>query len=296
MTLTAPLVSIICDTYNHRSFIRQCIDGFLGQKTDFPFEILIHDDASTDETTEIIREYEKKHPEIIKAIYQDLNQYSRGDKIWTRFQFPRAMGKYIALCEGDDYWTDPLKLQKQVSLLESNKNLSACFTNAEIINEIDNTRKVFLDGLSEGIVPRERLVQRGGAFYPTASILFPKDCFDLNAFQKIHELAGDTLLIITLAMKGDVYFLNEKTCVYRIWHGGVYSSMRDDIEKRVSLKKKTVAGLKRLYGMSERSFRKLLKDRISKESLFVLRNDNPFRNLARIFDLKPKDFLRLVFK
>lgn len=292
--MTTPLVSIICDTYNHQSFIGQCIDGFLSQKADFPFEILIHDDASTDGTTEIIREYEKKFPEIIKAIYQDLNQYSRGDKIWIRFQFPRAMGKYIALCEGDDYWTDPLKLQKQVSLMESNKNLSACITNAEIINEIDNNRKIFLQGLEEGIVPPARLVQRGGAFYPTASILFQKEFFDFNAFERIHELAGDTLLIITLAMKGDVYFMNEKTCVYRVWHGGVYSSMRDDIEKRVYLKKKAVAGLKKLYGMSERSFRKLLKDKISKESLFILRNENPFKNLSCLTDLNLKDFLRLV--
>ena len=84
------------------------------QKTDFPFEILIHDDASTDGTADIIREYEAKYPDIIKPIYQTENQYSKGIKVSQVYQFPRAKGKYIALCEGDDYWTDPYKLQKQV--------------------------------------------------------------------------------------------------------------------------------------------------------------------------------------
>ena len=105
-----PLVSISCIAYNHESYIRQCLDGFLMQKTTFSFEILIHDDASTDNTTDIIREYERKYPDIIKPIYQKENQYSKGIPISATFNWPRAKGKYIAMCEGDDYWTDPLKI------------------------------------------------------------------------------------------------------------------------------------------------------------------------------------------
>ena len=104
-----PLLSICCVTYNHESFISQCLDGFLMQQTDFPFEILIHDDASADGTANIIMEYEAKYPDLIKPIYQTENQFSKGIKISVTFNFPRAKGKYIALCEGDDYWTDPLK-------------------------------------------------------------------------------------------------------------------------------------------------------------------------------------------
>lgn len=119
MKNTEPLVSIDCITYNHEAFISEAIESFLMQKTDFTFEVLIHDDASTDQTANIIRKYEKKHPDIIKPIYQKENQYSQDVEISRQFQFPRARGKYIAFCEGDDYWTDPYKLQKQVDFLEA---------------------------------------------------------------------------------------------------------------------------------------------------------------------------------
>src|SRR5690554_2985712 len=95
-----PLVSISTITFNHAPYIRQCLDGFLMQKTDFAFEVLIHDDASTDGTEEIIREYEAKYPDIIKPLYEIENQYSKGRSGSRTFNFPRAKGKYIALCEG----------------------------------------------------------------------------------------------------------------------------------------------------------------------------------------------------
>ena len=117
--MEAPLVSICCLTYNHVPFIRKCLDGFLMQQTDFPIEILIHDDCSTDGTTEIIRQYEAKYPELIFPLYEEENQYSRGGAgKMDLYNYRRARGKYIAYCEGDDYWTDPLKLQKQVDFLE----------------------------------------------------------------------------------------------------------------------------------------------------------------------------------
>ena len=128
-------VSISCLAYNHEPYISKCLDGFIMQKTDFPFEVLIHDDASTDRTADIIREYEAKYPDIIKPIYQTENKYSKGIGITKTYQFPRAKGKYIAMCEGDDYWTDPLKLQKQVDFLEKNEEYSACFHDIEIVNK-----------------------------------------------------------------------------------------------------------------------------------------------------------------
>lgn len=121
-----PLVSICCITYNHEPYIEDALEGFLIQETDFPFEILIHDDASTDRTAEIIREYEAKYPTLIKPIYQTENQYSKGMRINPIFNYPRAHGKYIATCEGDDYWTDLFKLKKQVCFLENNPTYSMC--------------------------------------------------------------------------------------------------------------------------------------------------------------------------
>lgn len=114
MNFDHPLVSISCITYNHAPYIRECLDGFLMQKTAFAYEVLIHDDASTDGTEEIIREYEAKYPEKIKPLYEKENQWVKVRRGSAVFNFPRVRGKYIALCEGDDYYAGPAKLNKQV--------------------------------------------------------------------------------------------------------------------------------------------------------------------------------------
>ena len=130
-----PLVSISCITYNHEPYIVQALDGFLMQKTSFPFEVLVHDDASTYRTADIIREYEKKFPEIIKPLYEEENQWIKGRRGSAEFNFPRAKGKYIALCEGDDYWIDENKLQMQVDFLEKNPEYGMCYTNFNLVSE-----------------------------------------------------------------------------------------------------------------------------------------------------------------
>ena len=133
-----PLVSVCCLVYNHAPFLRECFDGFVMQKTNFPMEILVHDDASTDGSQEIIKEYTAKYPNLFKPIYQTENQYSKGRSISVTYQYPRAKGKYIALCEGDDYWTDPYKLQKQVDFLEQNEKFSICFHDVKIYDQQKN--------------------------------------------------------------------------------------------------------------------------------------------------------------
>ena len=120
------MVSILCNVYNHGKYLRDALEGFVMQQTTFPFEVLVHDDASPDNSAEIIREYEEKYPEIIKPIYQTENQYSKGVRINEVFHLPRIKGKYVAACEGDDYWTDPLKLQKQYDFMEANPDYSMC--------------------------------------------------------------------------------------------------------------------------------------------------------------------------
>lgn len=117
-----PVVSIICLTYNHAPYIRECLDGFMMQETDFTFEVIIHDDASTDGATDIVKEYAAIYPDIIKPIIQTENQYSKHNdfNVIMKLCLDRCGGKYIAFCEGDDYWIDPLKLQKQVDFLKNN--------------------------------------------------------------------------------------------------------------------------------------------------------------------------------
>ena len=143
-----PLVSIICSTYNHGLYISQCLDGFLMQKTNFPFEILIHDDASTDNTPDIIREYEHNHPQVIRPIYQKENKYSKKEDIFAKYQCSRVRGKYIAICEGDDYWIDPLKLQKQIDFLEKNPDYGMIYTTSKVYNQKEGK-------IEEDIIGRE---------------------------------------------------------------------------------------------------------------------------------------------
>ena len=130
-----PLVSILCATFNQEKYIAQTIEGFLMQKADFPIEIIIHDDASTDGTADIVRKYEAEHPDLIKGIYQTENQYSKKVPIWDKFIYPEAKGKYIAECEGDDYWTDPNKLQMQFNFLEGHEDYVAIGHNVRIVDD-----------------------------------------------------------------------------------------------------------------------------------------------------------------
>lgn len=151
---TLPIVHTRTMTFMHEKYIRECIEGILMQKTTFPVQVLIHDDASTDGTVDILREYEHKYPHLIKVFYQKENSYSKPDKYERRAEFRKwRIGKYEAMCEGDDYWTDPLKLQKQVDFLEANPHCSFCFHSSMIryinrgieyvVHDYGNSNKVF---------------------------------------------------------------------------------------------------------------------------------------------------------
>ena len=128
-----PLVSICCLTYNHEKYIKEALDSFLAQKTNFQFEIVIHDDVSTDQTTNIIKEYQKKFANI-QILLPKENIDSKGEKIYPSL-FEEAKGKYIALCDGDDYWIDPLKLQKQFDFMEQHPNCSLITTDALLLDD-----------------------------------------------------------------------------------------------------------------------------------------------------------------
>ena len=173
------IVSIICNTYNHEKYIRKCLEGFIMQKTEFKYEVLIHDDASTDRTPIIIREYEEKYPEIIKPIYQIENQYSKGVSITRTFQISRASGKYIAFCEGDDYWIDSHKLQKQVDILEKYQEVDMCAHAAYVYKDKKHINNVCPSN-ANGVLPVENIIYGGGAYLATASLLYRRSIYELH--------------------------------------------------------------------------------------------------------------------
>jgi len=268
------LVSISCITYNHGPFIKDCIEGFLMQKTSFNFEILIHDDASTDDTVDIIKLYRKKYPDLIKPIFQKENQYSKGQRgMNMKFNFPRAQGKYIALCEGDDYWTDPLKLQKQVDFLEKNCSYVACFTNAKDIDEIWGKEIKYYEFEENKVYNSKDVIENGGGLFPTASLVFRNEIKVWPDWMFNHK-SGDRALGLMLADIGEFYLLNETTSVYRRHDGGIHSSIRENISKRTEVMKDNIILLNEFNLYTFKKYDKVIKTTISKIVLKIFSINN----------------------
>lgn len=220
-----PLVSVITLAYNHKDYIRTCLEGILMQKTSFNFELIIHDDASTDGTAEIIREYESKYPDIVKPIYQLENQYSRGVSIGKTFLYPRAKGQYIAECEGDDYWTDPLKLQKQVDIFRADNEVGFVYTAFKLVNKegafMQNTYSVNkqLSRSKTGYIFPSLLRNN---FPQTLTVMFKKELMcDLNEY---YSYSYDWPLFIHICGKSKAVFLKDFTGCYRVNPNGIMAS------------------------------------------------------------------------
>lgn len=215
--MNTPLVSVCCITYNHAQFIRKCLDGFLMQQTDFPIEILIHDDCSTDGTTEIIREYEAKYPNLIFPLYEEENQYQQGKAGEIDFyNYRRARGKYIAYCEGDDYWIDPLKLQKQVDFLESHKDYDLVHTH----RRIEMRGKFYDTPIISYIETKETLLQT--CSIATCTVMFGAKIFNSikDEYQSLvtrNKLPmSDYPLWLLIAEKSKIGYLPDATANYRM--------------------------------------------------------------------------------
>lgn len=228
------LVSICCITYNHGPFIRQCLDGFMMQKTDFSFEVLIHDDASTDGTTEIIKEYEARYPDVIKPIYEEENQWVKGRRGSAVFNFPRARGKYIALCEGDDYWTDPLKLQKQVDFLEKNKEYVLCSHNYNNYNEDTQLFTPNKSMSGDYAFSLNNLVEGLWLCHPL-TVVFRSAAFNLNEYSK-YKYSIDAVLFYYLLKSGRGYYIGSDMAVYRSHRGGVWSMQSLDKQRDIEFR------------------------------------------------------------
>lgn len=212
-----PLLSIECLTYNHEKYISQALDGFLMQETTFPFEIIVHDDASTDSTAEIVREYEKRFPLIVKPIYQTENQWSKHDGSISRILCSTFKGKYIASCEGDDYWIDSEKLQKQVTFLEQNPDYGMCYSKAKKYLQTTNQylNKLFGNSLCEF----EQLLYRGNCI-PTLTTCYKKDLYFKYRREIVpenkHWSMGDYPLWLFISMNSKIKFFDTEMSVYRV--------------------------------------------------------------------------------
>ena len=231
------MVSIQCLVYNHEPYIRQCLDGFVAQKTNFRFEAIVHDDASTDGSAGIIKEYAEKYPDIIKPVLESENQYKKHDGSLRKIVMEHLKGKYIALCEGDDYWIDPMKLQKQVNYMEAHPECTMTCNRTKLFSELQkkDVGENFCYDASR-IVEVKDIIQRGGLFISTCSIMYRKSVMDdyPDYCRQCH--VGDYPLQIYAAMKGKVYYFNDIMSVYRVENSASWIGQRKaiDIEKRIS--------------------------------------------------------------
>lgn len=240
MSYTLPLVAIHCLVYNHEPYLRDCLEGFVMQQTDFPFVAIVHDDASTDGSAAVIREYEERYPQMFIPIYEHQNVYLKGGLAAINEIMNAAIdatgAKYVAMCEGDDYWTDPLKLQKQVDYMETHSDCVICshkfkkrYMNNELIENMDYS----------SIFPNESVVgcnftleQIYEKFYlQTLCVLYRRSALDEKRYVA-HRIVRDNLLFLEIMRNGGRgYIFNSYDGVYRIHDGGIYSGLKE--EKRL---------------------------------------------------------------
>ena len=229
------IVTIQCLVYNHESFLRQCLDGFVMQKTSFRFEVIVHDDASTDGSAAIIREYADKYPEIIKPIFETENLYSKRDGSLRRVMYRNTRGKYVAICEGDDYWTDPYKLQKQVDFLESHPDYVMCshrfnqyIEDKKLLEEDDDKDFQGADYDLKNLIGGKWLTQ-------TLTLMFRRSALDLQHFES-YGMSMDIILMYELLRNGKGYCLPDIMAVYRYHGGGVWSEVSLNQRRLVEFK------------------------------------------------------------
>lgn len=296
-----PAVSILCLTYNHEKYIRQCLDGFIMQKTNFPFEVIVHDDASTDNTVAIVREYEEKYPDIIKPIYETDNQYSKGVKITATIMFPKAKGKYLAFCEGDDFWVDPLKLQKQYDAMEQNSDCHLCVCRVLKVEENgSHTASSFPDfKMKTGVIKRTaffKIISHSYAFQTSGYFLKSEDyryyANNMPQFAKLCPV-GDIPYQLYLGNIGNVYYIDSIMSCYRLngissWNTRMKNGSRG---KMASHYEKMIITIKEFDIFTQKTWHTFCKYMIRKYTYLLLLYNNKYKML-----LAPKYWSFFGFK
>lgn len=218
-------VSIICNTYNQDSYLERAIKSILAQKTSFNYEIIIHDDVSTDGTIDIIRKYVSEYPDTVRAIYEQENQYSKGADFFTPIVKDIAKGKYVAICEGDDFWIGEDKLQLQWDTLENHPECDMCACWGCTVTE-DGTREVsqIRPMMGDGILRPEDVILGGGQFLVTAGLFFRKQMYEnMLEFEKIIPFL-DYAQQIKGSLRGGIFYIDRKMAAYRRYASGSWTN------------------------------------------------------------------------
>lgn len=266
-------VSVICLAYNQEGYIRDALEGFVSQKTNFKFEVLIHDDASTDATADIIREYEAKYPNLIRAVYQTENQFSQGIAFCEKYLYPMMRGTYMAWCEGDDFWCDPYKLQKQYDYLESHPECNICVSRAVFADHDTGRCTIRPKQAMSRMYTTEEVIMLGGLFFATATFMMRRDiyeampeCFDTKYF-------GDWQIVIYGSMGGGCYCLQDATAVYNNKRSGSHTERTwKDTEFRDTINKEALHMFERVNAYYGYKYDVAIQNRIRHYQYRILKN------------------------
>lgn len=275
------LLSIRCFVYNHEHYLRQCLEGFVMQKTNFAFEAIVHDDASTDNSAAIIREYAENFPDIIKPIYETENQYSKHDGSIRRI-VDNAIApstKYVALCEGDDYWTDPYKLQKQVDYLEAHPECGLCYTDINVFDEEKNT--FYNSALKNGIMRKSRDFDDhllNLCYIAPLTWVYRKSVMDKIGTIGYHT-DGTYAIALDFYQHSEIHYLNIVSAVYRK-HLGSASNPQNDKSKFLYLK-----------GVYDTQFQYAAKYGYSDDRIKLLRINSILNLLPLAIKCKDKEYI-----
>ena len=280
-----PCLTVICLTYNQEKYIAKALDGFVSQKANSPFKVIVHDDASTDKTPEIIQEYAKRYPELIMPILEKENLYSKGFDILMTVLRPLIDTKYVAFCEGDDYWCDDNKVQLQLDYMENNDDCVACVHNSSLIDEKGLSLQRFINNESQDCdLSAETIIKSaGGGLFQTSSVflrssvLFEKpDCFAIKGI-------GDYPLAIYLSSRGRVHYLSRVMSCYRVNSIGSWSlKLKKDKKSRKAFFSDAISGLNAMNAYTNRRYDSAFKYAIKE---FTFSRSGSFKKiLLALFD------------
>lgn len=266
------LVSICCLAYNHELYIKDALDSFLNQKTSFKYEIIVHDDFSTDGTRDIISDYYQRYPDIIVPFFEEENQYSKKIKILPLFM-KKAKGKYLAFCEGDDFWSDFQKLEKQIEVLEKEVSLSACVHNTTIWNlKLDKKEKLNVVEKQSTLMDVKRILEWENRFcFHLSSVVMRKKVFDtIPEFYLAPQGFEDYPLGLLLALSGPIWFINEEMSVYRKFTVGSWSEKNKDNSSYIFHKQQLILMYKLFDTFTEAKYHKAIEKCIKEQNYRIM--------------------------
>ena len=294
-----PLLTIICISYNQEKYIRQTIEGFLMQKVNFAYEIIVHDDASTDGTKEIIQEFVKKHPNVFVPMLEKENQYSKTGVLFLKGMYQKARGKYIAVCEGDDFWTDPNKLQTQVDFMEENPDYTVCFHQVNVVyDNHDKKDQIYPDVKNKAWYTTTELLKIN--YIQTNSVLYRKQNYD-NLITNV--IPTDWYVHLFHASFGKIKFIEKNMSVYRKHPGGIwwdYDINRDKIWIKHGVDHLAMwIELKKIYAHKHPNYIKVIDGHIRQmiETLVCIDQDYQHNTMMQVATRFPEEVnLYLLFQ